>query len=181
MSDFSPSARAEIRRAVRSIRGGRFDSTAGVFDRQDLPGQFILARASATYLQDQVGDFNLILKGTDKGDETADTDTVPAYVRAGLCLQDKDYLLLEVAGADDAAFDVLNPTRLIVGKADSAISKSTTGTISVYSGTRGSETDTTKNITAYNRMADIASGAWVLCEWSDWYANWEIIQAECSS
>ena len=67
---------------------------------------------------------------------------------------------------------------VILGKADAAISKSASGTVSVYTGTTaGSETDTTNNITAYARWGDVASGKWVLCIWL--LGHWEIIQAEC--
>lgn len=48
-----------------------------------------------------------------------------------------------------------------LGKADSAISSGASGTISIYTGTPGSETDSTTNVTAFNRTsATIPSGGW---------------------
>ena len=44
-----------------------------------------------------------------------------------------------------------------VGKTDSTHSKGVTGTVSIHSGTLGSETDTTADMTGvYNRYADVA-------------------------
>lgn len=47
-------------------------------------------------------------------------------------------------------------------KTDAAIAKGTSGTVSVYSGPPGSETDTGRNVTAFNRFANVGSGKWVL-------------------
>lgn len=49
-----------------------------------------------------------------------------------------------------------------IGKADSNISKGASGTISIWAGPEGSEADTSRNITAYNRMSLITSGYWVI-------------------
>lgn len=51
-----------------------------------------------------------------------------------------------------------------LGKTDAQITKGgATGTVSVWSGTPGSETDTTFNITGvYNRFATVGSGKWVI-------------------
>lgn len=68
--------------------------------------------------------------------------------------------------------------RILLGKTDAAISKSNSGTISIYAGaTKGSESDTGDNRSAYNRFADIAISKWVLIAWVG--SGWEIIQAEC--
>ena len=65
----------------------------------------------------------------------------------------------------------------LLGKTDAAINKATSGTVSIYAGTPGSETDTTINLTAYNKFANIASGKWVWIAPLD--ANWYITAAEC--
>lgn len=50
-----------------------------------------------------------------------------------------------------------------LGKADSAIAKGASGTVSLWAGTPGSESDSTVNqASCYNRTADIASGDWVV-------------------
>jgi hypothetical protein len=72
------------------------------------------------------------------------------------------------------------PMRSFVGKTDAAHAKGATGTISIYSGGLGSETDTTLNMTGvYNRFADVSSGKWVRCQWTGQGNEWELIAAEC--
>lgn len=68
--------------------------------------------------------------------------------------------------------------RLLIGKADSAITKGTSGTISIWDGvTQGSESDTGENITAWCRFGDVASGAWVGIK--ETVRGYEIVIAEC--
>lgn len=67
-----------------------------------------------------------------------------------------------------------------VGKTDAAHNKGATGTISIYAGTLGSETDTGVNMTGvYNRFANVASSKWARCEWNGPAADWELVAAEC--
>ena len=65
----------------------------------------------------------------------------------------------------------------LLGKTNSSHAKAASGTVSVWSGTPGSESDSGLDITAYNKFADVASGKWV------WCANngdgWYLIAAEC--
>jgi hypothetical protein len=68
--------------------------------------------------------------------------------------------------------------QFLLGKPDSAIAKNASGTVSVYGGTPGSETDTTYNITAWNKFVpSIASGKWVAMMPIN--LAWYIIAAEC--
>lgn len=61
---------------------------------------------------------------------------------------------------------VQKPMLWFLGKTDASHSKGATGTVSIYTGSLGSETDTTVNKTGvYNRFADLASGKWVHCKW----------------
>jgi hypothetical protein len=64
-----------------------------------------------------------------------------------------------------------------LGKTDADHDVDTSGTVSVWSGTPGSETDTTDNITAYNRFADVVSGSWVWCQNNG--DGWYITAARC--
>jgi hypothetical protein len=65
-----------------------------------------------------------------------------------------------------------------IGKTDAAHNKGANGTISIYSGTDPTSlTDTTDNVTAYNRFGNIASGKWVLVWTMPW--GFEITAAEC--
>jgi len=66
----------------------------------------------------------------------------------------------------------------ILGKTDAAHNKSASGTVSIYTGTtKGSETDSTNNVTAYNRFANVESGKWVLLIYIN--GGYEMIAAEC--
>lgn len=68
------------------------------------------------------------------------------------------------------------PTPLL-GKTDAAHNKGASGTISIYSGTPGAETDTGENVTAFNKFADLESGKWV---WVELYGlNYYLTAGEC--
>lgn len=55
-----------------------------------------------------------------------------------------------------------------LGKTDASHAKGASGTVSLYSGTPGSEGDTTENLTGvWNKFAAIASGKWVWVDWQD--------------
>lgn len=50
----------------------------------------------------------------------------------------------------------LPPLRMYLGKTDAAHAKNASGTISLWGGAIGSETDTGINVTAYNHFGDLA-------------------------
>lgn len=61
-----------------------------------------------------------------------------------------------------------------VGKTDSAVTAPASVTVSIYSGTtKGSETDTGDNVTAYLRYSELAAGAWCHVAYID--GGWEIL------
>jgi len=68
-------------------------------------------------------------------------------------------------------------TTCILCKPDADIAADTSGTCSVYYGaTKGSESDTTQNITGYTRQ-DLVTGQWCLAVG---LANgWELVPLEC--
>lgn len=68
--------------------------------------------------------------------------------------------------------------RVIIGKTDAAIAKGASGTISVWDGTQGSESDTTDNVTAYNYFGDIAITKWVAVV--ETVRGYIILAAECA-
>jgi len=73
-----------------------------------------------------------------------------------------------------------SPMRMFLGKTDASHSKGATGTISIYAGPLGSETDTTADMPdVYNRFANVGSGKWVRCEWNEDANAWELTAAEC--
>lgn len=69
------------------------------------------------------------------------------------------------------------PMEMLVGKADSAITQGNSGTISVWSGTSSTLSDTTLNVTAFARLGDVGSGNWVYL--LPTAHGFEIIAAEC--
>lgn len=68
---------------------------------------------------------------------------------------------------------------IVLAKTDLSHAKSANGTCSVYSGTPGSETDTTENITAYNKYAALGSGKWVDAGWDPQSNYWYLLAGEC--
>lgn len=82
------------------------------------------------------------------------------------------------SGATSRTFALWEPITRLVGKADALVGSGSSGTVSIWiGGTVGSESDSTINVTVYNRTgADLASGAWCVVLWinNTWYAEpWE--------
>lgn len=87
-----------------------------------------------------------------------------------------------IGDADTSTTTVLvryTPVVTLLGKTDASHAKGASGTVSVYAGTLGSETDSTDNVTAWNRFAAISSGKWVRMLWLASSDDIEIIAAEC--
>ena len=70
-----------------------------------------------------------------------------------------------------------NRRALVVGKTDYAIAKGASGTISLYSGTSTTLSDTTWNVSAYLRLGAVGSGKWVYIHEFPW--GFEVVNAEC--
>jgi hypothetical protein len=61
-----------------------------------------------------------------------------------------------------------------------AINKGGSGTINIYTGALGSETDSGQTMpNVYNRFANAAQGKWVTCGWNFDNQGWELIDLEC--
>lgn len=72
------------------------------------------------------------------------------------------------------------PMLSFIGKTDASHAKGASGTISIYAGTLGSESDTTVNMSSvWNRYANVSSGKWVRCAWDNDAQKWELVSAEC--
>lgn len=66
----------------------------------------------------------------------------------------------------------------VLGKTNASHAKGASGTINLYTGTLGSETQVTSvTVTAWNRYATVASGKWVECDWVN--GGWSVTSAEC--
>ena len=72
---------------------------------------------------------------------------------------------------------VFLPTYPRLGKTDAAHGKGASGTVSIWTGTLGGETDTGVNVTAYNRFAAVAITKWVMVAHNG--VGWYLIAAEC--
>src|SRR5262249_34929198 len=61
-----------------------------------------------------------------------------------------------------------------------AINKGASGTINIYTGALGSESDSGQTMpNVYNRYANAAQGRWVTCGWNFDNQGWELIDLEC--
>jgi hypothetical protein len=68
----------------------------------------------------------------------------------------------------------------LLGKTDALHSRGAAGTVSIFAGPLGGETDTLLNLTGvYNRFGDVPAGKWVRCVWNDQGNDWELLAAEC--
>jgi hypothetical protein len=181
MADFTPNARQRIIRTVRLAESGGFSRPPGG-SRRGGGDELILARATLTYVAGEVGTFALQHCTGDKGEEDDfEEATELAYIRKGCVIQDSLYLLGDICGGDDTALEVVNPTTEVTCKTDGGHTKSSSGTVSIYKGANGAETDSGVNITnVYNRFADVASTKWVRVSWNDHSDGWELIAGECS-
>jgi len=65
----------------------------------------------------------------------------------------------------------------VIGKTSGAIAKGSSGTVKVYNGTAGSESDSGSTITAYNPFADVADDKWVAAMQIN--GQWYLVAAEC--
>lgn len=132
-----------------------------------------LAKADAFIARNTAGDYS-IFHGSTMGSETDVGRTVRATCRlSGMPSGAWAYIWL-IDGKMEA-FKI--PLRLL-GKTDAAINKAASGTVSIYGGsTSGSETDTTENVTAYNRFGNVGSGKWVYVFPGE--NAWELEEAEC--
>jgi hypothetical protein len=79
------------------------------------------------------------------------------------------------------ALFVPHPMLTFRGKTTAAaINKGASGSINIYTGALGSETDSGQTMSGvYNRFANAAQGKWVTCGWNFESQGWELIDLEC--
>lgn len=169
-------ADAEVRRIAKAVRYVerlmRGEHPFGITTpRGDEPK---LGKTNAALGRNASGTIN-IYGGTTAGSETDTTQDITAYNR-GPDLPTDTWVIIENNGAGwYVAWAASGP--VLLGKTDALHNKAASGTISVWTGTPGSETDSTVNITACNRFANVASGKWVLCAHNGY--GWYLTAAEC--
>lgn len=78
----------------------------------------------------------------------------------------------------NVAIAVLAPNHAYKCKTDASHAKSATGTLSIWTGTKGSESDSTVNLTGiYNSFATLSSGKWCIADWTN--GALELVAGEC--
>lgn len=90
------------------------------------------------------------------------------------------YDLVDETTPDDVIRVMSRPMLTLICKADALISKSTTGTVSIYWKTEDSGdavTDTGVNLSIYSRYANIGTGKYLLAQWMPW-ERWEVATPE---
>lgn len=82
------------------------------------------------------------------------------------------------SGSSSRTLAVQHVVNHLLGKTNASHAKSASGTVNLYTGTLGSETQVTSmTVTAYNRFAAVSSGKWVHCSWVN--GGWDLSAAEC--
>lgn len=88
----------------------------------------------------------------------------------------------QILGAheDGRVLVVQSPLLIAFGKTDSSLAKDSAGTISIWHGTTGSETDSTHNFeNVRNDYASLDSGKKVEMRWNAHDQKWRLIAGEC--
>ena len=169
---FSESAARKIAAVVRRFEGMPQNGSVG---RQNTPAPMrtSFGKTDAAHASNASGVVSLW--GGALGSETDTGINVTAWNHfSALASGDKVVVLHTghgwlVVGAAGATIKV--------GKTDAAHNKGASGTISIWSGTLGSETDSGVNETAWNKFGNVASGKWVAIANNG--NGYYIISAEC--
>ena len=135
---------------------------------------FILAQADSKVSWNTEGNFTAI--GGTFGSETSKGMVFRAKCRMGGIGTGGIALLIQVAGKMEA----IRYPRKLLGKTTTAISKSSSGSVEIWTGgtVSGTESPTGTSITAYSRFGAVATGKWVYIEQLE--SGWEITIAECA-
>lgn len=136
---FDRPARQDIRECVRAYKTGEFVRAGGP-PVTGVAGQTIhVVRATEFVRFRTVGKFQIQfpqaasrpMKGAERDGPHNDID---CYVHKGLCFENVRYLAVEVCGASDATFEIIDPTLFFFGEATSVISVQNTGQVEPVSG-----------------------------------------------
>src|SRR5262249_48977009 len=98
-------------------------------------------------------------------DEVEDDDDAAAVERQGFkfCPVDTRVWLMPSETSELYVFD--SPILSAIGKSNASISKGASGSVSVYKGSAGSETDTGQDVTAWNKAVAIANNKVCVLTW----------------
>lgn len=132
--------------------GGVYDSTKKIARVTLGSIDSLFVKADSSIAKESTGTFSIWTRsgGTDT--------TINVTARATLNFMET---LFGVAEFINGEWHATPLNRLLVGKADADISKGSSGTVSVYTGSAGSETDSGINVTASALGAAITSAKWV--------------------
>lgn len=169
---FGKDARRRIAAAVKKIEKLRPAPQRGRgFPR--APSRMLLGQAAENIAAEASG--QVTIYGGEPGAETDTSETIDAfnyfrYINSG------DWVWCAHNGSGWYVVAKDSPSAL-VAYTDAAINKGASGTVSIYAGTPGSETDTTINVSAYNGFGNIGANKRVLIVPVDQY--WHMASADC--
>jgi hypothetical protein len=129
----------------------------------------------------QAGNFATltIYEGT-PGSETSTGDTISAYVRRGVVFAGKLY---RAAGVN-SNYEVLNPSPIVRGQPTGDVAAGASGTLNVYTGAFGSETQPSGSPTVSNVRNDgscsVLQSLIATAEWVDDNGGWQFIVGKTS-
>lgn len=173
---FSRDAAKRIARVVQTVertapppKGRGADAPAG-----GTP--WTLAKAEETFFIGQSGEIKLY-GGKEKGDEHDLDKTVDCYSRTHDVLAGQWLFVVNIGGG----WEVIDgPVDMLLGVSDGEIAAGGSGTVSLFEGEFGTETDTGVDLEeVLCRFGNVAEGAQVLVKWTG--QGYEIIAAECGS
>lgn len=152
---------------------GIVDSTNKIMLAVPEPILTLRAKADAAINANSSGTCSVYIGAA--GSETDSTVNVTAYTKELPQLSTDE--LIEIRFVNGQAY-IVTKAQGFLGKTDSSHAVDASGTVSLWYGTPGSESDTTFNVTAYNRFASLNSGAWC---WVENNGNgWYLTAGRCS-
>lgn len=173
---FDESGARRIVSAVRRVEGLPIGRGIGGDTPTDCRPTSFLAQTTDLVVAQNKSTNWAIFAGTTWASEAKTSSTgIKGYVRKGVVYPNVTYRLHGVGGL----LEVSDPTLSGIGKTSGAITKGTSGTVKIYKGTLGSETDSGSTLTAWNRYADVADAKWVRWAWNDDSKAFDLVAAEC--
>lgn len=172
---FDRNGRERIKATVRAFEAGALTNNARRLGSRGAPISIHLVRATEFVLAGNVGAFQIRVPGGDKGEETdGPYEDIDCYVRKGLCFEDGIYTAVEMCGADDATFEIVDPTKSFTGVSQEVIAQDATGTIR-FDPAEGSDTD----VEVKAKFGDVESDTAVRCAFDELTEEWHATQTTC--
>lgn len=104
-----------------------------------------------------------------QGSETSTGDTASCYLRRGICLEGKTYLIASTSNG----YEVINPDLIAYGSFSTPIKGGNSGTLTFYQGTIGSETSTGVTTSVFVRTGLCNTTSVYIVGYTD--EGWEVL------